>query len=316
MEFRPEAWRRAYEDDGFVVVPGLLEPAVLARLRDGMDAITGNLDGLRPRLREKIFLERDHVRNNPQWYAGVLTPEQCGQSVRQIADLALFGPAFAEVLCHPPLLDVLEALFASPEFSFSLLVGRPKAARVGNGVRDGKFHRDSPTDAVTSPNTIIAILCLDDMGAANGGTAFIRGSHRVSDEEAVRPCWNEVDPERFRPEERVVPVCPAGSGLFFSSKTLHAAGHNRSDAPRRTLLSEWAGPGVLPTSAERHAYQGLKPRSQDPACQKQMRLTFPQFVAGGDQPSPRPNPHKAFRVKRHYFPGPGTMRRVLPRAPG
>jgi hypothetical protein len=282
MEFRSEECRRAYQDDGFVVVPGLLEPALLARLREGLDGITGKLEGLGPHLRGKIFLERDHVRNNPQWYTGVLTPEQCGDSVRQVADLALFGPAFAEVLCYPPLLDVLEAVFESREFSFSLLVGRPKVARVGNGVRDGKFHRDSPTDAVTSPGTIIAILCLDDMGPANGGTAFIRGSHRISDEEAVRPCWNEVELGRFGPEGRVVPSCPAGSGLFFSSKTLHAAGHNRSDASRRTLLSEWAGPGVLPTSAERHAYQGIKPRSEEPAYQKQMRLTFPQYVARGD----------------------------------
>src|SRR5262249_3931040 len=175
----PDEFRRAYQDDGFVVAPGLLEPALIARLLQAMDGITGKLDGLRPHLREKIFLERDHVRNNPQWYAGVLTPEQCADSVRQIADLALFGPAFEEVLCHPPLLGVLEALFGSLQFSFSLLVGRPKAARVGNGVRDGKFHRDSPTDAVTSPNTIIAILCLDDMGPANGGTAFIRSSHKV-----------------------------------------------------------------------------------------------------------------------------------------
>src|SRR5262245_29467330 len=140
MAFRSEDCRRAYQDDGFVVVPGLLEPALLARLRDGMDGITGNLDGLRPHLREKIFLERGHVRTIAQWYADVLTPEQCGQSVRQIADLAMFGPAFAEVLCHPLLLDVLGVLFESPEFSFTLLVGRPKAARVGNGVRDGKFH--------------------------------------------------------------------------------------------------------------------------------------------------------------------------------
>src|SRR5262249_48942865 len=190
-------------DDGFVVVPEVLEPTLLARLREGMDGITGKLNELKPSLREKIFLERDHVRNNPQWYAGTLTPEQCGESVRQIADLALFGPAFAEVLYCSPLLDVLEALFESPEFSFSLLVGRPKAARVGNGISNGKFHRDSPTDPVTSPNTILAILCLDDMGPANGGTAFIRSSHKVSDEEAVRPCWNEVEPGRFGPEQRV-----------------------------------------------------------------------------------------------------------------
>src|SRR5438132_5759461 len=144
MKFRPDDCRQTYEDDGFVVVPGLLEAARLARLREGMDAITGGLDSLGPHLRGRIFLERDHVRNNPQWYAGVLTPEQCGESVRQIADLALFGPEFAEILWYPPLLDVLEALFGSTEFSFGLLVGRPKAARVGNGVSNGNFHRDSP----------------------------------------------------------------------------------------------------------------------------------------------------------------------------
>jgi len=276
MELQPDRWRFAYQHDGFLVVPGLLEPSLLALLREGMADITGKLDRLESRLREKVFLERDHVRNNPQWYTGVLSAEQCGDSVRQIADLALFDPAFAAVLCYAPLLDVLEALFDSPEFSFSLLVGRPKPARVGNGISDGKFHRDAPTDAVTSPNTIIAILCLDDMGPANGGTAFIRGSHQVSDEEAVRPCWNEVDPEQFSPEQRVVVACPAGSGVLFSSKILHAAGHNRSDVPRRTLVSEWAGPGVLPTSAQRHAFQGIKPRSQDPAYQKQLLLTFPQ----------------------------------------
>jgi hypothetical protein len=290
MKCRLDDVCRAFQEDGFVVVPKLLEPALLSRLRVGLDGITGNLGALKTHLRGKVFLERDHVRNNPQWYAGALTPDQCGESVRQIADLALFAPAFAEVIYYPPLLDVLEALFGSPEFSFSLLVARPKAARVGNGVRDGKFHRDSPTDAVTSPNTIIAILCLDDMGAANGGTAFIRGSHKVSDEEAVRPCWMEVEPDRFRAEERVVASCPAGSGLFFSSKVVHAAGHNRSDAGRRTLLSEWAGPGVLPTSSERHAYQGLRPRSKDPAYAKQMRLTFPQSFAGCCPPSPAAAP--------------------------
>src|SRR5262245_66540144 len=115
MKVRLEECRRTYQGDGFVVVPELLEPALLTRLREGMDGIIGKFGTLRPHLREKIFLERDHVRNNPQWYSGHLTPEQCGDAVRQIADIALFGPPFAEVLCYPPLLDVLEALFESPE---------------------------------------------------------------------------------------------------------------------------------------------------------------------------------------------------------
>ena len=279
MRHAPEEWRRAYRDDGFLIVQDVLDSALVSTLRDGLDKITGGHASLPPRLREKIFLEREHVRNNPQWYTGTLAPEDCGGAVRQVADLALFAPAFAELICHPPLLDVLETLFASPEFSFTYMVGRPKAARVGNGISNGNFHRDAPFEDTTLTNTVIALLCLDDLAGDNGGTSFIRGSHQVSDAEAADPRWREVAADRLDLGDRVDVRCPAGSGVFFSSKVLHAAGHNRSDRPRRTILSEWAGPGVLPTSAVRYAYQGLRPRSRDPLYQKQTRMTFPQLFS-------------------------------------
>ena len=264
MKYEPEVWRKAYREAGFVVIPDLLDLGTLSTLRDGMERITQDVESLPAHLREKIFFERDHLKNNPQWYAGKLTPEECGGRVRQIADLALFGPAFAELICYPPLLDVLEALFESPEFSFTLLVGRPKAAHVGNGVNNGNFHRDTPHQNYTSANVVQAILCLDGMTAENGPTAFIPGSHKVSDEEAGKMCWGNVAAESLSLERKIVACCPAGSGVFFTSKILHAAGHNRSDRPRRTINAEWAGPGVLPTSPARFAYQGLKPRSRDP----------------------------------------------------
>jgi phytanoyl-CoA hydroxylase len=279
MKYEPEEWKRAYQDDGFVIVQDLLDPLTLSALRDGMDMITGNLRDLRPHLREKIFLERDHVKNNPQWYAGLFTPEECGNSVRQIADLALFAPIFAELICYPPLLDVLEVLFDSTEFSFTLLVGKPKAARVGNGVRNGVFHRDTPDQGYTSANVIQAFLCLDAMTIENGPTLLTRGSHKVSDQEAQEPRWADVSLDRLNLEDKVAACCPAGSGLFFTSKIIHAASHNRSEYPRRTINIEWAGPDVLTTSPIRFSYQGLKPRSKDPLFKKQMRMTFPKLFA-------------------------------------
>jgi ectoine hydroxylase-related dioxygenase (phytanoyl-CoA dioxygenase family) len=276
MKHAPQEWRRAFDNDGFVIVEDLLDSALVSRLREGMDQITGGVDSLRPPRKEKIFLERDHVRNNPQWYSGILAPEDCGGAVRQIAELGLFAPLFAELIAYGPLLDVLETLFASAEFSFVQMVGRPKAARVGNGISNGSFHRDTPFADFTSADTITALLALDDMTGGNGATSFIRGSHKVSDEEAAKPCWREVSPDRFDRGDRVDVRCPAGSGIFFTDKVLHAAGHNRSERPRRTILTEWAGPDALPTSPERSSYQGLRPRSKEPLYQKQLRMTFPQ----------------------------------------
>jgi ectoine hydroxylase-related dioxygenase (phytanoyl-CoA dioxygenase family) len=275
MKHQPDEWQKAYQEDGFVVVPDLLDPAVLSRLRDGVDKIIGNLQSLPPHLTQKIFLERDHVANNPQWYADLLTADDCGEAVRQIADLALFDPAFAELICYPPLLDVLEALFASSEFAFTLMAGRPKAARVGNGISNGNFHRDAPFENTTSINTVIGLLCLDDMAGDNGGTSFLRGSHKICDQEAAQPRWRDIAAERLDLRDRVDICCGAGSGIFFSSKVLHASGHNRSNRPRRTILCEWAGPDALPTSPVRHAFQGLRPRSKDLSYQTQVRKTFP-----------------------------------------
>ncbi len=269
-----QAWLRAYRDDGFVVIEDLLDPARLARLRQAMDEITADPESLLPRLKAKMFFERDHVKNNPQWYAGVLAPEDCGNAIRQIADLGECGPVFRELLTYPPILEVLETLFESTEFSFINMTGRPKAARVGNGISNGHFHRDTPFADFSSADTITAILCLDDMSASNGATSVIRSSHLVSDEEAAQPCWRDVPAETLDASANVPVQCRAGAGLFFTDKLLHAAGHNRSPQPRRTILMEWAGPDALPITADRHPFQGLRPRSQLPAYQKQTRLTF------------------------------------------
>lgn len=276
MRQEPDAWQRAFREDGFAVVEGLLDPPTLSALREKLVGLTENADALAPHLKSKMFYEREHVKNNPHWYAGVLTPEECGDSVRQIDDLALFDPEFAKLIRHAPMLDVLETLYGSTEFGFVNMYGRPKAARYGNGISDGNYHRDTPFEDYTAHETILVILCLDDMTGGNGATSFVRGSHRVPVEEAKQPRWREVDKNSFGPDETAGVRCPAGSAVFFDTKILHAAGHNRSDETRHTILLEWVGPNVLPTSAERYAYQGLKPRSRDPLYRRQMSMTFPE----------------------------------------
>ena len=279
MKHEPEVWRNTFKDDGYLVVHDLLGSGLLSRLCAGMERITLNPDSLPAVLKREIFLERDHVKNNPQWYPGCL-PDQAGIAVRQIGNLLSFDPVFIELFCYPPILDVLETLFESPEFSLHLIVGRPKSARVGNGISNGAFHRDTPQEHFTFANTIIAIICLDEMTSDNGPTMLIRGSHKVSDDEARDPQWQEITADKIDLAEQVSVCCPAGSGIFFSSKIIHAAGHNRSAYSRRTVQSVWTGPDVLPTSSDRYPYEGLRPRSEIAAYRKQMCMTFPEYFAG------------------------------------
>jgi Phytanoyl-CoA dioxygenase (PhyH) len=279
MKCEPEAWRNDFGNDGYLIVRDLIAPDLLSCLCTGMERITCDPESLPALLKREIFLERDHVKNNPQWYPDC-SPEQSGTAVRQIANLLSFDPVFIQLFCYPPLLDVLETLFGSPEFALHLIVGRPKAARVGNGIMNGAFHRDTPQEHFTSANTIISLICLDEMTTENGPTMFIRGSHNISDEEARNPCWQEIPADRINLADQVSVCCPAGAGIFFSSKILHAAGHNRSAYSRRTVQSIWTGPEVLPTSAGRFPYEGLRPRSAIAAYRTQMRMTFPEFFAG------------------------------------
>jgi hypothetical protein len=256
MKYTPKDWVSAYEDQGFVIVPDLIDTGTLSTLRQSIEKITGGLQMLSPELREKVFLEREHVKNCREWYEGIIAEEDCGNSMRQIADLPWFDPLFEDLISYRPMLDVLE----STEFSFTLMVARPKVARVGNGVRNGLFHRDTPDQQYDGANVIQTFLYLDDVTPDNGPTLLVPGSHKVSDEEARQRRWMEVDGAQLSTK---VPACaPAGSALFFSSKILHAAGHNRSARDRATINLEWAGPGVSTTRPPTFACEGLKPRSK------------------------------------------------------
>lgn len=232
-----EALKKDFDENGFIIVQNLLDTKTLENLRAGMEKTTNNVASVAPHLAGKLFPEREHVKNNSQWYKDVVTPEECGDSIRQIEDLPSFDSFFADLICYPRLLDVLENLFESPEFSFTMMLARPKAARVGNGIGNRNFHRDTPFEDFTEANTIVSILCLDYMAGENGGTQFVRGSHKISDEEARKETWRDVEKAKLSPAEIVTARCPAGSGIFFDTKVLHAAEHNRSPFPRRTILN-------------------------------------------------------------------------------
>jgi len=131
MKTNPAVWKMEFEAAGYVSVLDLLAPAQVRTLQEALDRITSDLGAAPPHLRSRLHLESAHV--GKLGGRADLRPEDCGEAVRSISDLALFDPVFASLIGHPPLLEVLEGLFGSKEFAFWFLEGRPKAARVGHG---------------------------------------------------------------------------------------------------------------------------------------------------------------------------------------
>ncbi len=272
MKHDPRRWVSDYERDGYVVVEDCLDATMLARLRAGVEHITKDPDSMPEHLKRWIDFERNYVRRQPEYNEH--SSEQVGNAIRNIMELPLFNPLFGELIVYEPVLDVLEAIFASSEFAFHNYKCIIKAPRVSSRFC---WHRDLPYLQHSSPNLITAMLCLDDMTEANGATVVMPGTHRIPHED-VKDSDTDI-PESALPKDakRVMVACPAGSMVLFHVNIIHGGGANRSENTRRNVIGIWSGPDCYPVTPARYAYQGLAPRSKDPARQRQVRMTFPRL---------------------------------------
>jgi ectoine hydroxylase-related dioxygenase (phytanoyl-CoA dioxygenase family) len=260
------AWRRDYEENGFLVVENALEPEQVAEMRAVMDRIERDFmaDTLPGTLRRHIATERSRTRHQR-------TGQVDSDVISNVMELPLFDPVFKNLIVHPRVLDVLEALFTTSEFAFH---NYKCICKMPGNKAPFAWHRDLPYLQHTSPDLITCMLCLDDMTVENGATVVCPGTHRIPHEE-VKASDTDMD-ESEVPEPRVAVVCPAGSAVLFHVNLIHGGGPNLSTAKRRNAISIWSAPGAYPTTPARYAYQGVMPRSTDPQRQKQIEMTFPK----------------------------------------
>lgn len=275
MKYEPELWHSQYQKDGYLVVEDCVDPTTLAMLRSKVENITKDPDNLPGHLRRHLQMERDYIKDQPH-YNKDTTPEQAGLAVRNIMELPVFDPAFAELVCYEPLLDILEVIFESSEFLFHNYKCIIKAPRVSSSFR---WHRDLPYLQHTTSNLITAMLCLDPMTEENGATVVLPGSHRIPDAQVDMKDMDIAEADLPAGFEKKTVICPAGSAVLFHVNIIHGGGPNRSDIPRRNAIGIWAGPNCHPVTGSRFAYEFMAPRSQDPERQKQVAMTFPKHVS-------------------------------------
>ena len=198
----------ALDEDGAVVIEGLLDAATLARLNAEVDPALAAAD---PGMK--------HLNPAVAFFFGERT--------RHVAGLASKSRTFAtDVMCHPTLLALCDALLlpACAEYVLNLghLIDR------GPGADAQLLHRDElvwvhvPRPAPTLQVASMIALC--EFTAENGATRLVPGSHRWP--------WDR-QPE---PEEIAQAEMAAGSAVVYLGSLIHGGGANRSAASWRRGL--------------------------------------------------------------------------------
>lgn len=200
-----------YEALGFLHLPGLIEPDLVARVREAFDAAA---DAYRPEWAEEVR-------------AGRADGRYC-----DIPDILDKGDCFVDLVDHPRLLPHLLTA-VGPD----LQLNHTHARLFPPGpTHTAPWHSDLADtlgiDLGHSLNFFVKVhVFFEDLRPDQGCLAFIPGSHRLP-RDYPRPAI--PDPAASPAVAKVVPK--AGDVVLFNTHTLHMALDNTSPRTRKSLI--------------------------------------------------------------------------------
>ncbi len=199
----------ALDEDGFVVLPGLLPET----------------------LRENALAAIDRQAQQ----ARAADPAKRSVKVMNIVDV---DPAFRALMMYEPALQLAYDSFG-PMFHLcqSNMVSRPRDAVTNNFIGSSPWHADGPRPAMfPEGNGAVGLhylkfgYFLTDLTHGNGGSLqVVRGSHRRLELDKKGPAFRIEDHD----SDLVQIDCPAGTVVAFHQAQWHAAPPNTSDVERK-----------------------------------------------------------------------------------
>ena len=221
-----------YRERGYLVVEKLLDGATLAELRRVTEEVAAGARSLTAHS-EFLDLEASHTPERPR--------------VRRIKKPWAAHPFYRKMAAHRPITDILAQLIGED------IRMRPggkvnmKAAGYGAPV---EWHQDWAFYPHTNDDVLAVGILLDDMTADNGPLMMIPGTHRgpVHDHHANGAFCGAMNPDRADIDfaSAVAVTAPAGSITVHHARLVHGSAINRSAAPRRLLLFEYAAADAWP----------------------------------------------------------------------
>jgi phytanoyl-CoA hydroxylase len=220
-----------YRDQGYLVVPDVLDSATLdevrrelARILEGARAVTAHT--------EVYDLEPGHRPEEPR--------------VRRVKTPHRFSPVFQRLMRDPRLVAILQDLLGTAVRLHGSKINL-KSPRYGSPV---EWHQDWAFYPHTNDDLLAVGVMLDDCTSDNGPLMVVPGSHRgpTFDHHAGGYFCGAIDPATIRDEvARAVPLTGrAGSMSFHHVRLVHGSAQNVSNLPRTLVLYEYAAADAWP----------------------------------------------------------------------
>jgi phytanoyl-CoA hydroxylase len=214
----------AYRRDGVLVVPEVLDSAMLTRLRQTVAKLVAGAAAVAEH-NDVYDLEPSHTPAMPR--------------VRRIKSPHKVDPVFDELVRSPVVIEILTRLIGPGLRLYGSKLNM-KAAGYGSPV---EWHQDWAFYPHTNDDVLAIGVLLDDTDLSNGPMLVTPGTH-------TGPVWNHhgedgrfcglIDPDLIRAEiDRAVPCMGrAGSMSFHHVRALHGSALNTSNRSRNLLLFE------------------------------------------------------------------------------
>jgi len=220
------AQRQYFNEHGWVIVDKLVSDERIEELREALDAVLHRRTERAPRGHGET------VRDD-------------GTTITQIIQAYRAHPTFEEHIHHPQIAEIASELMSDPVIRLWHDQVIYKGPRTGGGVgwhQDyGYWQHVAPADMVT------CWLALDDCDEENGAMMMLDGSHQwglLDEDQAFGGPDLEAAihhlPPQFASQAKMVPMnMKAGQASFHHCLTFHGSYENRSDRPRRCVISHF-----------------------------------------------------------------------------
>jgi ectoine hydroxylase-related dioxygenase (phytanoyl-CoA dioxygenase family) len=186
-----------------------------------------------------------------------------GSNTKRLTNLVTLSPTFRdEIIDHDLVHDLCDATFLAESGTYWMTTAQ--VIEIGPGNDAQMLHRDLENwypfigMGKGAPEVCVNFLiAFTDFTEENGATRVIPGSNH----------WDDFE-DRGTPEDTVPAEMKAGDALFFSGKTAHGGGANRSANEYRRAVAFAFNPGFLtgeeayPFLVDRDIVKTLSPRVQ------------------------------------------------------